>query len=204
MSILLVRHGETAGNRDRVIQRPETPLSDRGLAQAARLGARLAGEPVAHVLASDLARAHMTAEAIAAATGAPLSLDARLQERNFGDLRGTPYAELDFDPFEPGYVPPAGESWEDLHARADAAWEHVVELAGRLGSGDLVVVTHGLVCHSLVTRRLDLGPHDPPAGFGNTSLTVIGARSPFLVERVNCTAHLDAETAHDARTRSGL
>ncbi|MGH0032189.1 MAG: histidine phosphatase family protein [Myxococcota bacterium] len=204
MSILLVRHGETAGNRDRVIQVPETPLSDRGLAQAARLGARLAGERVARVLASDLARARMTGEAIAAATGAPLSLDARLQERNFGDLRGTPYAELDFDPFQPGYVPPAGESWEDLHARADAVWEHLVELAAGLDAGDLVVVTHGLVCHSLVTRRLDLGPLAAPAGYGNTSLTVIDPRPPFRVSLVNCTAHLDAETAHDTRTRSGL
>ena len=42
MAILLIRHGETPGNRDRIIQFPHTPLSERGLEQAARLGQRLA------------------------------------------------------------------------------------------------------------------------------------------------------------------
>ena len=37
MSIFLIRHGETAGNRDRIIQVPETPLSDRGLAHLGNL-----------------------------------------------------------------------------------------------------------------------------------------------------------------------
>ena len=204
MSILLVRHGETAGNAGRVIQVPETPLSERGIAQAERLAARLATFDIGLILTSDYARAQMTAASVATATGAPLELDARLQERNFGDLRGTPYADLDFDPFAPGYVPPGGESWEALHERADAAWERVVQVA-RDTAGDLAVVTHGLVCYSLVSRRLTL-PDDLPAptGFGNTSLTTIDAEPPWHVRLVNCTAHLDAATAHDPRTRSGL
>ena len=71
--------------------------------------------------------------------------------------------------------------------------------------GDVVVVTHGLVCHSLVTRRFTFAPGlSPPAGFGNTSVTVIDPEPPWRIERVNCTAHLDADTAHDSRTRPGL
>jgi probable phosphoglycerate mutase len=205
MRIFLVRHGETPGNATRVIQLPETPLSERGIAQAERLGARLAEHTIGRVVSSDLVRAQMTAECVVAATGAPLSLDPRLQERNFGDLRGTPYAELEVDPFSPGYVPPGGESWDELHARSDAAWQGVVELAKETSRGNLVVVTHGLVCHSLVHRRLALGPGlDPPAGFANTSVTVIDAEPPWQVELLNCTAHLDVDTAHDASTRSGL
>ena len=205
MRIWLIRHGETAGNANRVIQMPDTPLSDRGLEQAARLGTRMADEPVARVIASDYTRAHQTAQAVAATTGAPLDLDPRLRERNFGDLRGTPYAELEVDPFAEGYQPPNGESWEDLHERADAAWEGAVAAAAELSEGDLVVVSHGLVCHSLVHRRFALGPdHEAPAGFGNTSVTVVERTPPWRVEVLNCTAHLDAATAHDERTRSGL
>jgi broad specificity phosphatase PhoE len=204
MAILLVRHGETAGNKDRVIQVPETPLSERGLAQAERLGARLAGHRVAHVVSSDLARARMTADAVVAATGAPLTLDARLQERNFGDLRGPAYARLGFDPVAPEYVPPAGESWDQLHVRADSAFELVLGLARDVGDADLVVVTHGLVCHSWVRRRLFLGELEAPAGFANTSLTWIDPLPPFRVGLMNCTAHLDEATAHDMRTRAGL
>lgn len=205
MRIFLVRHGETRANATRVLQVPETPLSERGIAQAERLAARLSQRAIARVVSSDLARARMTAECVVAATGAPLSLDPRLQERNFGDLRGTPYAELEVDPFAPGYVPPRGESWDDLHARADAAWQGVLELVRETPRGDVVVVTHGLVCHSLVQRRLALGPGlEAPAGFANTAVTIIDPEPPWRVERVNCTLHLDAETAHDTRTRSGL
>jgi len=193
--ILLVRHGETLLNATRVLQPPDTPLSPHGIAQAERLAQRLAGHPIGAIVSSDLARARMTAERVAAATGAPLSLDARLQERNFGDLRGTPYAELAEDPFAPDYVPPGGESWEDLHARVDAAWEFVLAAARAATAGDLVVVTHGLVCHSLVRRRLALAPPlAPPAGFANTSLTIIDPEPPWRVERVNCVEHLDHAT----------
>ena len=37
MAIFLIRHGETAGNANRVVQVPETPLSERGLAQGMSL-----------------------------------------------------------------------------------------------------------------------------------------------------------------------
>jgi probable phosphoglycerate mutase len=200
LSILLVRHGETSGNAKRVIQTPDIPLSETGIAQARRLADRLSGREVAAIVSSDLARARMTAEAVREATRVPLHLDPGLQERNFGDLRGTPYAELEVDPFAPGYVPPGGESWEALHARVDAVWARVAGMLAGL-SGDLVVVTHGLVCHSLVTRRLALPPDlAPPAGFANTSLTEIGAEPPWRVRRLNCTEHLEGpETAQGSR-----
>lgn len=204
MSILLVRHGETEGNRLRVLQQPETPLSDRGKAQARRLGERLAALGVAAILASDYARARMTAEAVRSATGAPLELDAGLRERNFGALRGRAYADLDVDPFAAGYAPPGGESWEELHARVDSVWERVGR-AVREPESNLVVVTHGLVCHSLVTRHLQLAPgFDYTGGFANTALTVIDPLPPWRVQVLGCTAHLGAATAHDARTKSGL
>src|SRR5215831_7290141 len=155
MAIVLVRHGETASNAERVLQHPETPLSERGLAQARRVAERLARSRVAEIASSDYARALTTAELIRDACGAPLAIDPELRERNFGDLRGRAYAELGFDPFATGYVPPAGESWEDLHRRVDRMWDRVRAHAAGL-VGDLVLVTHGLVCHSLVTRRLEL------------------------------------------------
>ena len=37
MAIYVVRHGETPGNVNRVLQTPETPLSERGLVQAERV-----------------------------------------------------------------------------------------------------------------------------------------------------------------------
>jgi probable phosphoglycerate mutase len=190
MAILLIRHGETAWNAARILQRPETPLSDRGRAQAERLAGRLAGAGVTRILASDLARAAMTAEPIGRATGAPIERDPVLRERDFGDLRGTPYAELSTDIFAPDYVPPGGESWPRFHARVARAWQRIVEAAAA-GDGSLAVVTHGLVCRALVDRHLRAPAHAAPERWANASLTVIEPTPPWTVRLLNCTAHLE-------------
>jgi probable phosphoglycerate mutase len=146
------------------------------------------------VLASDFARARATAERVAAASGAPLELLPLLRERDFGALRGRPYAELG-EGFSREQAPPGGESWSAFEARVDRAWEGVLAAAQRAG-GHLAVVTHGLVCHSLAARRLALpGGGAPARGFPNTSLTVIEAAPPHAVSLLACTAHLAAAGA---------
>lgn len=192
MSIFLIRHGETHGNAARIVQVPDISLSSRGMAQAERLARRLAGEGIARVLSSDLARAAMTAERLRRETGAPLQLDPVLQERNFGAIRGTPYAHLDFDLFAPDYEPPGGESWAAFHARVDRAWALVQAVAAET-AGHLAVVTHGLVCRSLAARHLVLPPGEAaPLQWSNTSLTVADGPAPWRVRLLNCSAHLDA------------
>jgi 2,3-bisphosphoglycerate-dependent phosphoglycerate mutase len=111
MTILLVRHGETDGNSARILQRADMPLNERGMRQAERLAQRLFAHGFVHILCSDLLRARMTAVPLAARTGITIEESPLLQERNFGDLRGVPYAELTEDPFAPDFVPPNGEDW---------------------------------------------------------------------------------------------
>jgi probable phosphoglycerate mutase len=202
MAIYLIRHGETDSNRARIVQVPETPLSERGRDQARRVGARLAEEGIARILASDLARADETARAIAASTRLDVEPEPLLQERNFGDIRGTAYADLAENPFGPGYAPPGGETWADFHARVDAAWARIQALADELDGRHVAVVTHGLVLHSLAARYLDLppgierAPHDgPPFAFGNTAVSIVEAISPWRVSLFGCTAHLGDEGA---------
>ncbi len=191
MAIFLVRHGETLGNASRVVQRPDNPLSARGAAQAERLARRLAVEGVAAIVASDLARAVSTAEALRVATGAPLSFETLLQERNFGDIRGTPYSELGFDMFAEDYAPPNGETWPAFHARVDRAWARVQALAA-VAVGHLAVVTHGLVCRSLAARHLILPDGaGVPERWENTSLTIVDCPAPWRVRLLNCIAHLE-------------
>jgi probable phosphoglycerate mutase len=191
--ILVVRHGETPSNAARVIQRPDTPLSDVGIRQAERLAERLAATGIARLLSSDLRRAVMTAERVAARTGVPLELEPLLQERNFGDIRGTAYAALDFDIFGPDYAPPGGESWDAFHDRAACAWERV-RVAAAETPGTLAVITHGLVCRAFVERHCASDPALAPAlqGWANASVTTIDAAAPWHVRVVNCTAHLGA------------
>ena len=199
MAIYLIRHGETPSNRKRIVQVPETPLSETGREQARRLAARLADHPIERMLASDLARADETANAISRTTGLPVESEPLLQERNFGDIRGTAYADLAESPFVPGYAPPSGETWEAFHDRVDAAWKRIQATAAET-EGHLAVVTHGLVLHSLCARHLTLpsdvegAPDDgPPLSFGNTALSIVEPTSPWRVTLYACTAHLDGE-----------
>jgi broad specificity phosphatase PhoE len=217
MAIYLIRHGETAGNRARVVQTPDIPLSDRGIAQARLLGERLREAGITRIVASDMARAHMTAEPIEEATGVPLELDPDLQERNFGDHRGTPYetlTEKGVEIFAPGHAPPNGETWEAFHARVDRAWESARRRAAE-ETGHLAVVTHGLVCHSITARLAELpgslepgsfGRDGPPIRFGNTSVSFLSGSGPgtWRFELFACTAHLEGAVADDGTALSGI
>ncbi len=200
--LLLVRHGETALNAARVLQPADTPLSERGLAQARALARRLAIDAPASLLSSDLPRARQTADAIAAACGIAVALTPLLQERNFGDLRGLPYDRLGFDPLASDEAPPGGESGLQFAARIRAAWDAVLSHAA---SGPLVVVSHGLVIREWLAHgppTLDPGIAPPPR-LGNTALTIVDAAPPHRVRLMNCTAHLQGDAAEDRRSLSG-
>jgi probable phosphoglycerate mutase len=203
MRLLLIRHGETALNAARVLQPPDTPLSDRGLAQAAALAWRLAGEPITQLWSSDLPRAWQTAEPIARATGVAVRLWAPLQERNFGDLRGLPYETLSFDPLGMSQAPPAGESMSEFESRIDAALDEALAAADG-GTGCIVLVSHGLVIHSLLSRRIARAAGVAlPVRIANTSVTVVEPGTPPRATLIDCTAHLAGAAADDPLALSG-
>lgn len=197
MSIILVRHGVTELNRTRVLQPPQTPLSDLGLAQAEALARELATMRPAGLITSDLPRARLTADAVARATGLAIEMSGLFQERNFGDLRGQAYDGLGFDPLTMTQAPPGGESARDFEHRVESAFALALMRRAAL-SGPLVVVTHGLVIRALLAGPLAL----PAAQFdgmhiGNTAVTVVGERPPHLVSLLNSTRHLDAGFGDD-------
>jgi probable phosphoglycerate mutase len=190
MTILLVRHGETDGNAARILQRPDVPLNPRGVRQADQLARRLCGHGFVRIVCSDLLRARMTAEPIAAGSGIAIEESPLLQERNFGDLRGMPYAALAEDPFGPDVAPPNGEDWPTFHARVAEAFAFIVSRR-RSTNGALVVITHGLVCHAVVERHTQVADGAVvPERFDNTSVTVLHEDAPHRVSLLNCTRHL--------------
>src|SRR5579871_1235142 len=132
--IYLLRHGETIGNSEcRYQGRFESPLSEKGLAQArsvaARLAAMAAADPGDWVIeTSPLGRARQTAAIVAEAMGLPEPIvEARLIEADYGELEGLTGAEVDARwPHLAGYRgvfghAPGGEGLAALDARA-AAW----------------------------------------------------------------------------------
>jgi 2,3-bisphosphoglycerate-dependent phosphoglycerate mutase len=190
MTILLVRHGETDGNAGRILQRADVPLNERGMHQAELLARRLFAQGFVHVVCSDLLRARMTAAPLAARSGNAVEESTLLQERNFGDLRGVPYAALHENPFGPDFIPPNGEDWPTFRARVADAFAFIV--SRRRGvNGTLVVVTHGLVCRAIVERHALLAEGVvAPEHFHNASVTVLHEDAPHAVSLINCTQHL--------------
>ncbi len=167
-TVLLVRHGETVWNASRRIQGHEDiPLSDVGRAQARALAERLRREKPARIVSSDLARARETAEIVAAPLGLPVTTDALLREQSLGTWQGLTFAEAAardpdiarrFAARDPDARPPSGETRAELAARAFAA---VSAHASPGSSGPLVIVTHGGVVMSILTRVLGLPPSSP-------------------------------------------
>lgn len=163
--IILIRHGETAWNRERRMQgQTDTPLSDIGRAQAAAVGRRLASYPFAALYSSDLARAWDTAAAIARESGHEIRRDTALRERTFGVFEGLTYDEMSqrypevharFSSRDPDYAVPGGESPRQFFDRSMTCLEGIAQ--AHTGES-VVVVTHGMVLDTLhrAARNLPL------------------------------------------------
>jgi broad specificity phosphatase PhoE len=149
-AVLLVRHGETEDNRPplRFQGWRDTPLNDRGRAQARQLAVTLAGRGIASIWSSDLSRARETAEIVAETLRLPVCLDARLREGYRGRWEGRLFEDVARD--EPELFAqweragrtwrfPEGEALQDQLDRVSACVDEVRATA-RLPA---LVVCHG-------------------------------------------------------------
>ena len=203
MSIVFVRHGETALNAARVLQPADTPLNALGMAQAHSVARRLARLGPAGIVSSDLPRAWATAQVIGDACGRAVTALPLLHERNFGELRGRPYDTLGFDPLTSACAPPGGESIQAFMDRVACAYEAILRMRAA-GHGPLVVVSHGMVIRMLLERHCALpAGTELPHRLGNTCVSMVSARPPHTVQLLGCTRHLDDADADDAQSLSG-
>ncbi len=155
-TIVAVRHGETAWNREGRMQgwAPVT-LNDRGREQADAAGAWLASEfAFDAVYSSDLQRTRETTERFLdhlPFTSEEVRYEPAWRERDIGVYQGLPYEEV-FDRF-PEFAlgeaaaaaaertPDSGESLVDVSERATARFEEVT--ADHATADTVLVVAHG-------------------------------------------------------------
>jgi broad specificity phosphatase PhoE len=155
--LIMVRHGESEGNRDRRFTiSPEVPLTDLGRQQAREAAQRIARRFNPHlIISSPYRRARQTSDIIAAEINLPIEVVHDLHERDLGVLKGQSYDLLrDLAGQDSGYDPKrgwlwrpeGGESYEDVRQRVIVAIE---ETRRRYPDHELVVVSHGGVMLSL-------------------------------------------------------
>jgi len=194
--LILIRHGETDWNRELRFQgHIDVPLNDLGHEQARRLGLRVAGEPVQHLVCSDLMRAQQTAAPAAQQLGLDVVTSAALREQHFGVVEGMradeiqqlhPRAWEDWLQFREDHAMPEGESALQFHAR-------IIEALGRIAAmhagRQLMIVTHGGVLDMVwrTARGLGLnGPRQseiPNAGFNR--IRIADPAHPEVIEIVD-------------------
>jgi broad specificity phosphatase PhoE len=151
--LVLVRHGESEGNRDRVFTpSPEVPLTEAGRAQVRERAEWIATRyRPARIVSSPFRRARQTAVILAERLAVPVTIEDDLRERSYGKLAGRPYAAVrecaDYDPSAYwAWCPPGGEPFVDVLARAGAALDRIASAAS---AEDVVVVSHGAVMRAL-------------------------------------------------------
>jgi broad specificity phosphatase PhoE len=200
LRVLLVRHAETAWNRERRYQGwQDTQLSQAGRAQAEAAGRLLAAEPLAAVWSSPLRRARETAAAIATPHGLPVRVDEAFREMGFGQWEGLSTEEVR------ARFPGAHRAWlETPHLAIVPGAESLVEVRERVRTGlgllrgahedqRICVVSHGITSRVLILEALGLGLDRVwSLQLSSTGISELEFREDWsMVHRMNTLVHLE-------------
>ena len=156
--VYLARHGETDWNRAGRWQGwTDVPLNETGEGQAFALAEQLRERRIERIVASNLARAHRTAEIVARALAVPLvDVDPDLRERGFGLFEGLTREECECrypDEWKSyradAILPPGAESHEIVMDRMHRAVRRAAE-GETTERGPVLVVTHGSALRAFV------------------------------------------------------
>ena len=158
--IYFVRHGETEGNKGKLFQFPDTPLTDLGLAQAEAAGERLRHVRLDTLIASPFKRAQQTAEAVAKATGLSIETFNDFHEHMFPEAaRGQSHDHPDFAKYRKDYMTefskeeidaPGFENYAAVLKRMQSCAQFLREYDAK----DIVVVAHRTYLHTLTAFLL--------------------------------------------------
>ncbi|MFQ5405586.1 MAG: histidine phosphatase family protein [Candidatus Micrarchaeia archaeon] len=160
--IIIVRHGETVGNRLGVLQGwLGGRLTRLGKTQVEKNAELLKGEHASHVFSSDLQRAKDTARAIAKYHSVPVEFVRELREINAGILQGLSFKKARRlhnevvtakrqDKYN--YRTPSGENYEDVKKRVSKFLDRLKHFRGQT----VIIVAHEAVNRVLLQLLLRL------------------------------------------------
>lgn len=160
---ILIRHGQTEWNREeRFRGRVDIPLNETGKAQATKIAARLANEPIDAIYSGPLQRALQTAAPLAEAKHLQVQVEQGLNDISFGALEGLSVEEarrkfpevIDKWLNEPGHCKfPKGDSVKGVRERLETTLD---ALAANHPDQTIALVSHRVVCHALICMVLGL------------------------------------------------
>ena len=137
-TLLLVRHGETVDNANKIMQgQTQGCLNATGIRQAELLRDALASTPLDAIVASDLQRAIDTASIVAEGRGLAIVTTPLLRERDWGSFTGHYIPDLQHEPW-----PDDIETLDALQRRARAFLDFI---RTTFHGQQVLAVGHGII-----------------------------------------------------------
>jgi len=198
-SIYLVRHGQTAWNKEEIFRgRTDVPLDETGLRQAELAGDYFMGMEIHAIYSSPLSRAWQTAQKIARVHNLEVQPLEGIVDMSFGNWEGHPHQEIrEKDPEtyriwreEPHRVRlPGGETLDDVRVRAMGSLEEVIKLHPEQ---TLVLVSHRVVTKVLICGILGIdNSHFWQIAQDTTAINLIqNKKGRYILSLMNETCHL--------------
>lgn len=180
--LIIVRHGEAAGNHERYFQgHADGAISARGEQQLEALAARFESIDFDAIYSSPLTRARQTAEACNRRLKLPLNIDERLIEINGGVFEGVRWAELperfpeqaklwDAQPWL--FHPENGEAMTEVRERISNA---ILDIAAANEGKTVVIASHGCAIRNLIcwAKNLPIERLNDVDWWDNTAMGII-------------------------------
>lgn len=149
--VILVRHGESTGNRDGLVQGVDEPLTEKGQQHARDLIQALEGEKIGAIVVGKSVRVHETADILNELLQVPVIEIPELSAFDTGEIAGKTFAEI-------GNVAAikycrdngVGEDFEAFIERIKSGWEKLKQVKS---DGKIVFVTNRSIYSMLQTIR---------------------------------------------------
>lgn len=151
MKIYVARHGQTEWNKDnKVCGRTDISLTNIGIEQAKNLAQKLSSQNIDVIISSPLKRAVQTSEIISKTCNAPIVIDKRLIEQNYGIYEGVDRKMENFlkNKKNFAYSYPKGESMLRVASRV---YPLIDELKDKYVDKNILILSHGGVCRIINT-----------------------------------------------------
>lgn len=169
MRLLLVRHGETEWNVQKIIQgRKDSKLTAKGRRQMFLVIKKLLKYKIDVIFTSPLGRTIKSAECIAERLGCSLEVDKRLIQKSWGVVEGLKREEVARKYPESGYgingeivdlkkryyfLPPGGESWNDVYKRVKSFTKY---LEKEYSDKNVLIIAHRPISRLIIGIYLGL------------------------------------------------
>jgi broad specificity phosphatase PhoE len=183
MRILIVRHGESTGNLNKIFQgQGSYPLTEKGKIQAVLVAKELKDKynSIDCIYSSDLVRAKESAEIIANILGiTEVTFVKGFREHNCGILQDKVFSDELIEKYlkpsmeEHSLKIPDGESRNEMVARISTAFDQIVSKTKEKST--ILIITHGGVLGRLFKEILNLLP--PEKNFENCKINLLERKS---------------------------